>query len=287
MTSIRWRWEERDFGFRFKSGRARQEAEYYQGARFHDFYVVPAGQRKLKKARMEELASKVTVPPNFNVVPTPWQNYNREWDWIVTDEGLCLNYAGCLDREEIERREDEGVGRAMEYVAQLAEQPDPVPLSLDLLREVHIQLMGDIYPFAGQWRTVVLHKGDGPTKWPLPLGGIQPQMKVLERDVFTRSPFLSEEDEEVFLYASMVMNETLVIHPFREGNGRTAFILGNLILLQNSMVPLDVYDRRRDEARYFEACEAGRIRRDYKPLAELMAEWEDQAIARWSREHGF
>ena len=41
------------------------------------------------------------------------------------------------------------------------------------------------------------------------------------------------------------MGECIAIHPFREGNGRTAFILGNLVLMQNDLLPLDVYDRRR------------------------------------------
>ena len=41
-------------------------------------------------------------------------------------------------------------------------------------------------------------------------------------------PCISDDDEEVFAYASEVMSELLAIHPFREGNGRTAFIVGNL-----------------------------------------------------------
>jgi Fic family protein len=82
------------------------------------------------------------------------------------------------------------------------------------------------------------------------------------------------------------MNEFLAIHPFREGNGRAAFVLGNLVLMQNDLLPLDVYDRRRDEQRYFEACEAGRIHKDYTPLAALIAEWEELAIERWEAEHG-
>ena len=54
-------------------------------------------------------------------------------------------------------------------------------------------------------------------------------MEVLERDVCSRSPLISVDDDEVFQYVSTVMNEILAIHPFREGNGRTAFIIGNLI----------------------------------------------------------
>lgn len=286
MSLVHWRWEERDLGFRFRMGSGRQAAEYYQAARPNEYYVVPAGQRKLPKAKLDELAAAAKVPALRRVVSNPWLHYDRDWDWVQTDEGICLNWAGCLDPEEIARREDEGVQRALELVARLVERETPAPLTLELVREIHVQLMGTIYPFAGAWRTVALHKGEGPTKWPLPPGGIEPLMEVFERDVLARSPVVSEDDATVFAYASEVMNELLAIHPFREGNGRTAFILGNLILMQNEMLPLNVYDRHADEARYIAACEAGRIHKDYAPLAALLAEWEDQALARWEAHHG-
>lgn len=286
MNSLVWRWGEKDFGFRFRAGKGKQAAEYYQARSAGDFYVVPGSQRKMEKARCDELAKFASAPTSPRVVASPWRDYARDWDWIVTDDGICLNWAGCLDPEEIHRREDEGVQRSMELVTEFVQRGDAVPLSLPLLIKTHIELMGAIYPFAGAWRTVALHKGDGPTKWPLPPGGIQPLMDVLERDVFSRSPLIDDEDEVVLGYASEVMNEILAIHPFREGNGRMAFIIGNLILMQNNMLPLAAYERRTDEARYYAACEAGRLQKDYAPLATLLAEWEDRALARWRETHG-
>ena len=50
--------------------------------------------------------------------------------------------------------------------------------------------MGEIYPFAGAWRTVALHKGEGPTRWPMPPGGIQPLMEIFDRDVLSKSPVI-------------------------------------------------------------------------------------------------
>lgn len=284
MNRVRWRWKEKDFGFRFKSGQGRRAGEYYQGAKWNEFYIVPGEHRKLDPVRLNELSEAFSPPAGFQVVSNPWSNYGSGWDWIETGDGICLNYAGCLDREEIYRREDEGVARAMEYVAELALRPEPAPLTLTLICALHRELMGAIYPFAGTWRTVSLHKGAGPIKWPFPPGGLEPVLSVFERDVLSRSPFLSDVDEEVFVHAGEVLSEFLAIHPFREGNGRTAFILGNLILMQNSFLPLDVFDRRKDETRYFEACEAGRIHKDYRLLAALIAEWVEAARARWEAE---
>jgi cell filamentation protein len=283
---VQWRWQEKDFGFRFRTGSGKREAEHYQASRPGEFYIVAGSQRKLEKSHADQLDKSTAAPTSPRVVSNPWQSYTREWDWITTSDGLVLNYAGCLDREEIERREDEGVSRAMELVTSLVLREAPVALSIQLLCQIHSELMGAIYPFAGQWRMVDLHKGDGPTKWPLPPCGIDPLMEVFERDVLNRSPLVSSDDTEVFVYASEVMNELLAIHPFREGNGRTAFIIANMILMQNDLLPLDVYERRIDEERYFAACEEGRIRKNYEPLTVLLADWADRALERWEVNHG-
>lgn len=282
---VTWRWNERDFGFRFRSGTGKAKAEYYQAGEPGAFYAVPTKQRKLSKERIDGLAP-VQAPVSPRIVPIPWMDYGRDWDWITSADGLLLNFAGCLDREEIDRREDEGVARAMALVATLVNRFEPAPVSVSLIQRIHTELMGQIYPFAGRWRQVGLHKGAGPERWPLPPGGIQPLIDVFERDVLSRSPFVSDDDSKVFTYASEVMGEFLAIHPFREGNGRTAFILGNLLLMQNDLLPLDVYDRRNDEARYYAACDAVRLHRNYGPLTSLVEEWEDAARSRWRGSHG-
>ena len=285
MSLLRWRWAEKDFGFRFRGGAGRAKAEYYQASEPGAFYAVPAKHRKLTKERVGELATAAaTISPR--VVPIPWKDYERDWDWITTADGILLNFAGCLNREEIHRREDEGVARAMELVAMLVARREPVALTSALIRQVHTELMGAIYPFAGAWRVVSLHKGEGPTKWPMPPGGIEQLMEVFERDVLSRWPFLSDDDSAVFAYVSEVMGEFLAIHPFREGNGRTAFILGNLLLMHNDLLPLDVYDRKNDEAGYFAACEEVRVHKNYGSLAGLVDEWEAAAQSRWESSHG-
>jgi cell filamentation protein len=286
VTRVRWRWEEKDFGFRFKTGRGRATAEHYQAATPDEFYLVPAGQRKFGQSKMEELARAATIPTASTVVANPWSNYEREWDWIETADGICLNYAGCLHQEEIDRREDEGVARAREFIFRLLERPEPIPITITLIRQLHRELMGDIYPFAGEWRTVALHKGDGPTRWPLPITGIGPVMEVFEREVLSRTPFIADEDNAVYLFASEIINELIAIHPFREGNGRAAFIVGDLVLMQNDLLPLSEYDEHRHQTAYFAACDSGRLQKNYEPLKELIADWENEAQARWEGERG-
>jgi cell filamentation protein len=285
VTRIVWRWAEQDFGFRFRSGTGKARAEYYQARDPGSYYSVPVKHRKLTEERVKQLALSQS-PTSPSVVAIPWRNYDRDWDRIITDDGILLNFAGCLDPEELHRREDEGVGRAMDLVNAYLERPDPIAVTISLIQRVHVELMGAIYPFAGAWRTVGMHKGEGAEKWPLPRGGIEPVVDVFARDVLSRTPFLSDSDDEVFAFLAELMGEFLAIHPFREGNGRTSFVLGNLVLMQNDLLSLNVYDRRQDEARYFAACEDARIHKEYGSLTTLIAEWQDAALAKWKALHG-
>lgn len=286
MSVQRWRWEERDLGFRFRTGSGNARHDHYQGRVADEYYVVSAAESKLDAEFVRRLAAAATVPPAPQVVANPWSDYHRDWDWIVAEGDVLLNWAGCLDRSEIERREDEGVARAMDMVIDLVAREAPAPLDRKLICELHVALMGVVYPFAGRWRRVAMTKGDGPTKWPLPPGGIEPQMEEYEERVLARTPCLTDDDAELFAFVAEMMGELLAIHPFREGNGRICFVLANLMLMQNRMPPLNFYDRQRDEERYYAACERARLDGDHTSLAELLLEWSDEAAARSEEEHG-
>ncbi len=286
MSAVRWRWEEKDFGFRFQSGLGKKRQEYYQAANTGEFYIVPANQRKFDEDRLENLCRLAKVPTDLKTVENPWQDYQLGWDWTKTADGIPINYAGCLNREEISRREDEGVARAMELITSVIQRSQLLPITIDLIRQIHVELMGEIYPFAGKWRAVALHKGDGPTKWPLPPMGIQAVIDTFAQEVLSRTPFQDLNNTAVCEFCGEVMNELIAIHPFREGNGRVAFIVVNLILMQNNLLPLDIYDEQRHQERYYAACETGRIHRNYSPLADLIEEWEDAALAEWEGKNG-
>jgi cell filamentation protein len=274
---IIWRWAERDYGYRFRASAGKRSAEHYQAANPGEFYVVPSNQRKLTKETIEELSKLAPVLTAPNIVASPWRDYgNTDLQQITTHEGsTCLNLAGCLHPEEIKLRETNGVNRAKAFVADLATRDEPVPITLELIQRIHKEMFADIYPWAGAWRTVFLHKGEGPIRWPLPPFGMEPVMEEFGRDVLSKTPFISNDDDAVLGFVARLLGDYLALHPFREGNGRSAFILSELVLLQNGLVPLDEYNRKRDESRYFAACDAARLC-DYVPLTALVTEWETQ-----------
>jgi cell filamentation protein len=273
-----WRWNEKDFGFRYLSGSGKKSAEYYQTEKPNEYYHVPASQRKFKKERLSDLCHLFPNPAAPKVIANPWNRYNdSDWQMIDTRSGICLNWAGCLDKREINLRETHGVNRAKEYVVELAVREEPAPITLDFLQRIHREIFSDIYPWAGEWRTVTLSKAG--ISWNLPPTGLEPVMAKFENDVLSKTPFVSEDDDAVFDFLGELLGEYIAIHPFREGNGRSAFLLSDLVLLQNGLLPLNHYNRNRDKQRYYDACEAARVKLDYQPLSELLRDWEQEAQA--------
>ena len=66
--------------------------------------------------------------------------------------------------------------------------------------------------------------------------------------------------------------ELILIHPFREGNGRIARLLSVLMALQAGLPPPDfseLQEAKREE--YFTAVQAG-MDRDYKPMERIFNE---------------
>ena len=270
---MKWRWHWKDFGYRF-SAHGRNAQDFYEGLTDGDYYAVRKRDRKVEKETIALYYNGAQPPGSFRTVACPWKDYDRHWDEVVDADGWPLNYAGCLDHDEVRRQEDLGVARAWEFVSGLR---DDTPLTVVLVRDVHRELMGEIYPFAGEWRTVRLEKGG--TVWPLPPDGIDPHMARLEEELFSRTPLYSADKDALCRFVAEVLNEILAIHPFREGNGRAARVVGSLFFLQNDLPPIAEWDRARDKNEYIGACQAG-ILRDHAPLAAVLRRWLDVALER-------
>jgi cell filamentation protein len=65
--------------------------------------------------------------------------------------------------------------------------------------------------------------------------------------------------------------ELVLIHPFREGNGRIARLLSVLMALQAGLPPLDFSDLQGTErGAYFAAIQAG-LDRDYRAMERIFS----------------
>ncbi|MEC4676200.1 MAG: Fic family protein [Nitrospirota bacterium] len=129
---------------------------------------------------------------------------------------------------------------------------------------IHREWLGDVYEWAGQFRNVNISKGD----FTFARARHVPQlMKNFEKDVLKKyTPCIFTCDDEIVAALAVVHTEMMLIHPFREGNGRAGRLLSVLMALQAGRRGLDfsgIRGKKRQE--YFSAVQAG-MGQNYEPM---------------------
>jgi len=95
------------------------------------------------------------------------------------------------------------------------------------------------------------------------------------------TPCQFKADDEVITALAVVHTELMLIHPFREGNGRAGRLLAVLMAFQAGMPGLDytgIRGRKRKE--YFAAVQAG-MERNYEPMKKIFG----SVLSRTRRTH--
>jgi cell filamentation protein len=136
----------------------------------------------------------------------------------------------------------------------------------DICRMHRIWLDG-IYEWAGRYRRVNLSKGAFPFA---PAARIPELMIDFENGPLKRfTPCLFDTHSEVAYALAVVHAELVLIHPFREGNGRIGRMLAILMGAQAGLPPLDFgYVEGRKKQEYFYAVQAG-MDEDYQPMEKI------------------
>jgi cell filamentation protein len=142
---------------------------------------------------------------------------------------------------------------------------------------MHARWLGGIYAWAGDYRQVNVSKGGFPFA---AANRIPALMEDYSRKVLARrTPCRPSQREEIPSALAETHVELVLIHPFREGNGRIARVLSTLMALQAGLPPLDfrlIAARARN--RYFAAIQAG-MDRNYEPMEKLFAAIIDRSLA--------
>lgn len=138
------------------------------------------------------------------------------------------------------------------------------------IRKIHKMWLGCIYDWAGDYRQVNLSKGDFPFA---PAGQVPRLMQEFEKKLLKKyTPCKYVVQAQVARAIAETHVELVLIHPFREGNGRMARLLATLMGLQAGLPPLDfslIRGRKRDQ--YFKAVQAG-LDRNYLPMSRIFEE---------------
>jgi cell filamentation protein len=149
-------------------------------------------------------------------------------------------------------------------------------LSIQDICRMHERWLGNIYSWAGKPRSVNINKGG--------FDFAQARFVPTLLDEFERkqlrpcTPCRFESRDEIIHALTEVHVELMLIHPFREGNGRLGRVLATLMALQAGLPVLDFSEMdgaRREE--YFAAVRAG-MDRNYLPMKRLFADIIERSL---------
>lgn len=197
---------------------------------------------------------------------------NVEAQYVDDAQTVLVNKLGITDLAALQVSEEEGLARAYETL--LGEIHLDTPMTVALIREIHARIFGQLYDWAGRWRTVWISK-PGMT-WPPP-DFLDAAMREFEQKVLGAYPATALETDESFCAgAGRIQGEFLVIHPFREGNARTIKLVTNLLAVQTGR-PLLIYGTSpAGIERYITAAQAA-FKREYAPIQAVIRQALDAA----------
>jgi cell filamentation protein len=181
-----------------------------------------------------------------------------------SEDEILPNKLGLTDPEKIAEEEYRGFLRAeIKFESEL----DSISkFNWKLISSIHKTAFNHLYEFAGELRQVNISKG----------GFMFPAAKFLpsavgefEKEFLNSFPDELEDYEELIEHVAPLHAELLFIHPFREGNGRTARLFVDLIALTRGFDRFNfekITEKRMPE--YIESVQAA-ADENYKPMIRL------------------
>ena len=88
-------------------------------------------------------------------------------------------------------------------------------------------------------------------------------------------------DYHPFIKACLLHGEFVKIHPFIDGNGRTARLILNFELMKHGYTPIVITKERRAE--YYEALDIAHTTQDYSKFVQLMSDFLIDSESIWLR----
>lgn len=146
--------------------------------------------------------------------------------YLDPDTGLLRNLVGARTKEALDTAEG-----ALTYLraAELQVRPVGATGDLDEFRAIHRRLFQDVYPWAGEVRTVDLRKNVAGAEHFLSVSAID-RGSMFAADELRRENMLRGLNREQFIdRLSHHYDQWNHVHPFREGNGRTQRLFWNRV----------------------------------------------------------
>lgn len=220
--------------------------------------------RPLPKALVVNLKEWFKVELTYTSNAIEGNTLSRKETAMVVEKGLTV--AGKTLKEHLEAINH---AEALEWIGALVGKKRRDISERHLLDLHHLILKKIDDENAGKYRTVRVRIAGSTVILPNPMK-VPQLMKEFMAWLHgkTREPFLRTAAEAHFKLVS--------IHPFTDGNGRTARLLMNLLLMQEGYPPALI--RKEDRARYIDAIEKGQLNGELSDYYQIVFEAIDRSF---------
>ncbi len=182
-----------------------------------------------------------------------------------SDDRVLRNLMGVRDPASMDEVELDLLEQLYDVV--LTNLTPDQPVTAANLYEWHRRWLFNVYPWAGRARSVNLSKG---TILFAPAGQVPRLMANFDQKILAQhTPCQGMPHGRLVEAIAITHVEFILIHPFREGNGRLARLLSTVMAVQAGCTELDFspWDEFRDQ--YFAAIHAGLD--DYGPMKAMVS----------------
>ncbi|MCT2561902.1 Fic/DOC family protein [Chryseobacterium herbae] len=185
---------------------------------------------------------------------------------VSRDESEILsNKLGLKSLEEIGIAEFEGFLQAEIILTESLQSR--TRFNNNYILKIHKLALAHLYNFAGKYRNVNISKGGflfSSAKF------LKESMRQFEDDILLKLSSDYKDREALIRDVAMVHGELLFIHPFREGNGRTARILANLMVRKAGFNPLEFEKIKGKEFEQYIIAVQSSAAKNYEPMMDLI-----------------
>lgn len=189
-----------------------------------------------------------------------------------SDGRVLRNKLGITDPEMMQEYEMEYSEQALPKILDSA-VPDAL-VTCEMIKQWHRWVFEELYDWAGEYRTVELSLPDDVLHF-CPSMHIAASMDDYEREHLRALTPLSADSPDTFPDALAKLHaELVIIHPFRDGNGRTARNLVDFLLEQAGLMPARWQVLKDRQSDYHESIRLS-VLKDYRLLASLLREAMD------------
>jgi len=194
---------------------------------------------------------------------------------IGSNDTVLGNLLRIIDPDEMGRVEAGALAKATDILIREYDQEHQF-CAADICH-FHKTWLGGVYEWAGKYRKVNITKNDFTFAMAAQISKL---MEEFEQNQLSRyTPCVVKNREEVVKALAEVHTELLLIHPFRDGNGRVVRLLSTLMVLQAGLPLLDfnlISEVKKQE--YIAAVQTG-LDKNYQPMETLFSEIIEKSIS--------